>query len=110
MPLTQEEKKKIIEEEKLRQAMQGKSTVVAVILSIFVPGLGDLYCGSWIKALFFFLLDVVGLIMVIGTLGIGLIFFIPVWIAGLISAWLSANKSAKRRIRKVERSNLNTTL
>ena len=103
MALTDEDKKRIFEEEKLRKAMKGKSVLVSVILSALIPGLGDLYCGSWIKAIVFFALDFLCLILIL-AMGVGFVLFIPVWICGLISAWLSAGKSEKRKIKKVEKS------
>lgn len=48
MTLTDEEKRRIFEEEKLKNEMKGKNVVVSVLLSFLIPGLGDLYCGSWI--------------------------------------------------------------
>lgn len=103
MALTDEEKRRIFEEEKLRKEMQGKSVVVSVILSFIIPGLGDLYCGSWIKALIFFALDFLSFILIFAA-GIGVFLFAPVWVCGLISAWLSANKSEKRKINRVDKS------
>lgn len=102
MALTQEEKLRIVEEEKIRQQMKGKSTLVSVILSFFIPGLGDLYCGSWIKALIFFTLGLLSLILML--VGIGAVMLPIVWFCGLISAWMSASKSEARKIRKVEKS------
>jgi len=83
--------------------MKGKSVLVAVILSGLIPGIGDLYCGSWIKALIFFAMDGICFLLVF-AMGIGFLLYAPVWFCGLISAWLSASKSAKRQVRKVERS------
>jgi TM2 domain-containing membrane protein YozV len=103
MALTAEEKRKIFEEEKLRKAMQGKSVVVSVILSFLIPGLGDLYCGSWIKALIFFALDFLSFILLF-VMGIGTFLFALVWVCGLISAWLSASKSEKRKFNAVGKS------
>ena len=103
MTLTTEEKRRIFEEEKLKKQMKGKSALVSVILSLFVPGLGDLYCGSAIKAIVFFALDFLCFILLF-AMGFGAILYVPVWFCGLISAWLSANKSEKRTIRKTERS------
>ncbi|GAG26582.1 unnamed protein product, partial [marine sediment metagenome] len=40
MALSEEEKRRIFEEEQLRMAMKGKNVVVAVILSALLPGLG----------------------------------------------------------------------
>ena len=92
MALSEEEKRKILEEEKLKRDMQGKSVFVAVLLSVILPGLGDLYCGSWFKAMVFLGLDLVCLVL--SLVGIGLYLFAIVWVFGLISAWLSAAKSA----------------
>lgn len=103
MALTDDEKRRIFEEEKLRKQMQGKSVVVSVILSFLIPGLGDLYCGSWIKALIFFAFDFLAFILMF-VMGIGIFLYFPVWICGLISAWLSANKSESRKIKKLDRS------
>jgi len=103
MALTDEEKRRIFEEEKLRKEMKGKSVVVSVILSFLIPGLGDLYCGSWIKALIFFALDFFAFILMF-AMGIGALLYVPVWVCGLISAWLSASKSEKRKIKKVDKS------
>jgi TM2 domain-containing membrane protein YozV len=93
LTLTEDEKRKIFEEEKPRKQMQGKSAAVSVFCSFLIPGLGDLYCGSWIKALVFFALDLLCLILMLRTMGIGSFLMVPVWVCGLISAWLSANKS-----------------
>lgn len=103
MALTDEERRRIFEEEKLRKEMKGKSVVVSVILSGLLPGLGDLFCGSWIKALVFFALDFLAFILMF-AMGIGVFLYAPVWVCGLISAWLSASKSEKRTIKKVDRS------
>lgn len=101
MALSEQEKQRIFEEEKLRKQMQGKSVLVSVILSFLIPGLGDLYCGSWIKALIFFGLDLLSFILMF-AMGIGIFLYVPVWFCGLISAWLSAKKSEMRSMRKVE--------
>ena len=103
MALSDEERQRVFEEEKIRKAMRGKSPVVAVFLSFGIPGLGDLYCGSFIKAFVFFGLDLLGFILLF-AMGFGAFILGPVWVLGLISAYLSATKSEKRSIRKVERS------
>lgn len=103
MALSDEEKRRIFEEERIKKQMKGKSALVSIILSVFIPGLGDLYCGSWIKALIFFALDALCFILMF-AMGIGVFLFGPVWVCGLISAWLSAGKSEKRKIRAVEQS------
>jgi hypothetical protein len=103
MTLTNEDKRKIIDEEILRKQLDGKSSIVAVTLSGLIPGLGDLYCGSFIKAFVFFGLDCLCFILLF-FMGLGAFLYAPVWVAGLISAWLSVSKAGKRKIRKVNRS------
>lgn len=103
MALTEEEKRRVFEEEKIRKQMRGKSVVVSVILSVLIAGLGDLYCGSWVKAFIFFALDFVCFILLF-AMGIGAFLYGPVWICGLISAWLSAKKSEIRAISKTDKS------
>lgn len=103
MTLSDEEKRRVFEEEKIRKEMRGKSPVLAVILSFILPGLGDLYCGSWIKALVFFALDFISFLLMF-AMGIGVFLYVPVWFCGLISAWLSAGKSEKRKIKKVDKT------
>ena len=96
-------KEKNFEEEKLRKEMKGKSAIVSVTLSGLIPGLGDMYCGSGIKALIFFALDFLSFILMF-AMGVGVFLYVPVWICGLISAWLSASKSEKRKIKKVNKA------
>lgn len=103
MSLTDEDKRRIFEEEKLRKGMQGKSVLVAVILSFLIPGLGDLYCGSWIKAVIFFVLNFISFMLVF-VMGIGFFLYSLVWVCGLISAWLSAGKSGVRNLNKIDKS------
>lgn len=93
----------LTDEENLKKEMKGKSVVVSLILSFLIPGLGDLYCGSWIKALIFFVLDFLAFILMF-AMGIGVFLYAPVWFCGLISAWLSASKSEKRQTKKVDKS------
>jgi TM2 domain-containing membrane protein YozV len=101
MALTDDERKRVFEEEKIRRQMQGKNVVVSVILSFLIPGLGDMYCGSWIKGVIFLSLDLLSFILMF-AMGIGIFLYVPVWFAGLISAWLSAKKSETKAIKRVE--------
>jgi TM2 domain-containing membrane protein YozV len=98
-----EQKRRIIEEEKLRQSLQGKSVGVAIVLSFLIPGLGDLYCRSWVKAGIFAVLNFIVFILIL-AMGIG--FFVApfVWVAGIISAVMSANASKQRSIKSIERA------
>lgn len=102
MALTEQEKRRIFEEEKIRNKMKGKSPLVSVVLSAFLPGLGDWYCGSWFKSIIFLGLDVFCFILIFAA-GIGFFLYGPVWICGLVSAWMSANKSETRSMSRLER-------
>ncbi|GAB6907313.1 hypothetical protein DESC_90004 [Desulfosarcina cetonica] len=102
MALTTEEKQRIIEEEKLKKAMRGKSLIVAIILSVILPGLGDAYCGSWFKACVFFIMDFI--CFALAFVGLGVILGAIVWVCGIISAAMSAGKSEKKSIIKAEKS------
>jgi TM2 domain-containing membrane protein YozV len=101
MAMTEEDKRRFIEEEKLRRSLQGKSTGVAIVLSALVPGLGDLYCGSWIKFLIFFVLVLVCVLLTF--VGIGIFLLPVVWIVGIISAVMSASKTRTKGLRRAER-------
>ncbi len=98
----EDEKRRIVQEAKIRDDLKGKDPGVAILLSFFLPGLGDLYCGSWVKAIIFFILDILNLFLVF--FGVGVIFHGIVWFFGLISASLSAKKSASRKIQRLGRS------
>ena len=104
MNLTNEEKLRIVEEEKIRKSMTGKNVLVALLLSATIPGLGDLYCGSWIKAIIFACLLLTTLFITFVTIGMGGFLFVPLWVFGIISAWFSANKSERKSIVKAERA------
>ena len=101
MSLTEEEKRRIYEEEQLRLAMRGKSEMVALLLSVLVPGLGDFYCGSWIKGVVLFILGAVLLTLCFFTLGLSSFLLFPFWVVGLISAWFSARKAQARNLAKL---------
>ena len=101
MSITDQEKSKILEQERFQKSIQGKSSVLAMILSFFVPGLGDLYCGSWIKGLIFIVLDIICLVLIF--IGVGFIIAPVLVICGVISAHLSAKKSGERKIKKTEK-------
>ena len=62
MPLTEEEKKKIEEEEKYRLQIAASETPLAkqthglpALLSFFIPGLGQLIKGQVLKGIFVFI-------------------------------------------------------
>ena len=104
MSLSSQDKQRIYEEEALRRRLGGKNLVVALLLSALVPGLGDLYCGSWIKALVFFALDLILVLVFLLTLGFSSFLFFPFWVCGMISAFLSVNKSRDRALDRLGRS------
>jgi TM2 domain-containing membrane protein YozV len=87
----------------MEKEMTSKSVVVSIMLSFLIPGFGDLYCASRVKALVFFALDILAFILIFAG-GIGVFLFALIWVCGLISAWLSANKSEKQKISKMARS------
>lgn len=95
MAISHEEKKRIFQEEKSREGEQGKSALIAVFLSSMLAGLGDLYAGSWIKAIVFFAVDIVCFIMIFAQ-GLGIFVYAPVWVCGLMSAWMSATISGRK--------------
>jgi hypothetical protein len=95
MAIPQEEKKKKNQENKSHKRRQGKSPLIAVFLSAMVAGLGDLYAGSWIKAIVFFGVNIVCYILIFDQ-GLGYFVYAPVWFCGLVSAWMSATISERK--------------
>lgn len=95
MAVSREEKGRIPPEEKARKQGQEKSAFIAVFLSAMLAGLGDLYAGSWIKAIVFFAVDIICYILIFAQ-GLGYVVYAPVWVCGLISAWLSATTSERK--------------
>lgn len=72
---------------------EGKSAILAVILSLLWPGVGQLYLGSIGKGMAFLLIDIFGWFLnftIIGLLlGIPIIIVMPIWAA------IDANMVAK---------------
>jgi len=64
-----------------------KAPVLAGILSLLIPGIGQIYNGQWLWGIFWLIATGVSWIGTVGTLG---------WIAHLFSAFF-AYKSTKRR-------------
>jgi TM2 domain-containing membrane protein YozV len=64
---------------------EGKSSVLAVILSLVIPGLGHFYLGSSGKGVMFLILQAlgVGLVcsVVLAIVGIPLLLINPIWAA-----------------------------
>ena len=95
MANSQEEKREISQKAKSGDGRQRKSPLIAVFLSAMIAGLGDLYAGSWIKAIVFFGVDIICYILIFDQ-GLGYFVYAPVWVCGLISAWLSATTSERK--------------
>ncbi|MHA1522673.1 MAG: hypothetical protein ACTSRK_21105 [Promethearchaeota archaeon] len=64
------------------------SPILAVIMSFFIPGLGQLYTGQFLKAVALFLLAVV--FGFLSTMLIGIPLYLVVWIYGMYDAYTSA--------------------
>jgi hypothetical protein len=95
MAISQEENRRIFHEPQSREGRQKKSPLIALFLSALLAGLGDLYAGSWIKALIFFAVDVFCYILIFDQ-GLGYFVYAPIWVCGLLSAWMSATISERR--------------
>jgi len=72
--------------------MDMASPLIAVVLSFFIPGLGQFYTGQMAKAIVLFLLAVVfgGL----STIMIGIPFYLLVWLYSMYDAYTAAKESA----------------
>jgi TM2 domain-containing membrane protein YozV len=67
------------------------SPLIAVILSFFVPGLGQFYTGQLIKAILLFVAAVIfGLL---SAILIGIPFYIIVWLYSMFDAYNAAKES-----------------
>ncbi len=64
------------------------SPVLALIMSFFIPGLGQLYTGQFLKALALFLLAVV--FAALSGILIGIPLYLVVWIYSMYDAYTSA--------------------
>jgi TM2 domain-containing membrane protein YozV len=74
-----------------------KSSGIAVVLSFFIPGLGQIYNGQIGKGIVFIILAAI--FAVLTTLLIGLILYPLLWIYGMYDAYKTAaatNKSVAR--------------
>lgn len=67
------------------------SPIIALILSFFIPGLGQFYTGQLMKAILLFILAVIfaGLSIVL----IGIPFYLIVWIYSMFDAYTVARDS-----------------
>jgi len=66
------------------------SPLLAVILSFFIPGLGQFYTGQLLKAIALFLLAV--LFAGLSTILIGIPFYIIVWLYSMYDAYVTAEQ------------------
>ena len=64
------------------------SPIIALILSFFIPGLGQLYTGQLIKAVLLFILAVI--FAFLSPFLIGIPFYLAVWIYSMYDAYTSA--------------------
>ena len=70
--------------------MQKKSAGVAVILSFFLPGLGQIYNGQIGKGIILIILSVV--FWLLSSIVIGIPLYIILWIYGMYNAYSTANQ------------------
>ena len=67
------------------------SPFVAVVLSFFIPGLGQFYTGQLMKAILLFLAAVV--FGALSTILIGIPFYLIIWIYSMFDAYNAAKDS-----------------
>ncbi|RQD83068.1 MAG: hypothetical protein D5R96_03535 [Methanocalculus sp. MSAO_Arc2] len=67
------------------------SPILAVILSFFIPGLGQFYTGQFLKAIALFLLAVI--FALLSTFIIGIPLYIIVWLYSMYDAYIAAEGS-----------------
>jgi len=72
-----------------------KSGWVAALLNLFIPGVGYVYCGTWILGIFAFLVCVTALVVTFG--GAAVVVYPVVFIDG----FLSAGRANKKMIEKL---------
>ena len=66
------------------------SPFVAVVLSFFIPGLGQFYTGQLMKAILLFLAAVV--FGALSTILIGIPFYLIIWIYSMFDAYNAAKE------------------
>jgi len=64
------------------------SPVLALILSFFIPGLGQFYTGQFLKAIALFILAVI--FAGLSTVLIGIPFYLIIWIYSMYDAYTTA--------------------
>ena len=71
-----------------------KSPGVAALLSLIIPGLGHLYTGNPISAIFWFVSTAVSAMLI--TLLVGVVLLPLVWLGAIIHAYVSAGNFNRR--------------
>lgn len=66
------------------------SPLLAVILSFFIPGLGQFYTGQFLKAFALFALAVI--FGFLSTMIIGIPFYLIVWVYSMYDAYTTAER------------------
>ena len=74
-----------------------KSPGVAALLSFFFWGAGQIYNEDIAKGLMIYLFAIVIAVIGVLTLGLGLIFLLPLWLWAIYDAHSSAEKFNRRR-------------
>lgn len=64
------------------------SPLLALVLSFFIPGLGQFYTGQMIKAIVLFVLAVI--FAALSTIVIGIPFYLLVWLYSMYDAYTAA--------------------
>lgn len=67
------------------------SPLIAVILSFFIPGLGQFYTGQLLKAIILFIAAII--FGILSTILIGIPFYLIVWVYSMIDAYNAAKES-----------------
>ncbi|MCP1661972.1 MAG: hypothetical protein D5R99_03015 [Methanocalculus sp. MSAO_Arc1] len=66
------------------------SPILAVILSFFIPGLGQFYTGQFLKAIALFILAVI--FALLSSVIIGIPLYIIVWVYSMYDAYVVAKE------------------
>ncbi|NLV27233.1 MAG: hypothetical protein GXY48_08735 [Methanomicrobiales archaeon] len=67
------------------------SPLIALVLSFFIPGLGQFYTGQLLKAILLFVAAVI--FAALSTILIGIPFYLIVWIYSMFDAYSKAKES-----------------
>ncbi|GAA5262661.1 DUF5683 domain-containing protein [Methanocalculus sp. MC3] len=69
------------------------SPILAVILSFFIPGLGQFYTGQFLKAIALFVMA--ALFAGLSTILIGIPFYILIWLYSMYDAYVTAEQGGE---------------